>query len=533
MAEEHSETALIIGAGPAGLTAALELLRHTKIKPIVLELSEYMGGLSRTVVYKGNRIDIGGHRFFSKSNAVMDWWLQILPLASPGPDQGDTLSISYQNQSRTVQLGKASLDPAKEDNLMLVRERLSRIYFMRKFFDYPIRLNLKTLFNLGPWRMFKVGLSYLWAMVFQIKPERHLEDFFINRFGRELYRMFFRDYTEKVWGVKCTEIAPDWGHQRIKGLSIRKAALHALGSVFRSKGRRASQRVETTLIERFMYPKLGPGQMWERVASMVHDLGGQVLTQHKVTGLQWLDGRIASAEVLDLTNGQKRVMPATYFISTMPVRELVGCLHGLPIPANVREVADGLLYRDFITVGLLLNKLRVKDSAHPGARLADTWIYIQEPEVKVGRLQIFNNWSPYMVADPDKVWLGLEYFCNEDDRLWAMDDPSLAAFAIQELASIEIIDAHDVVDHVVIRMPKSYPGYFGTYRRFDEIRQFLDPIANLYLIGRNGMHRYNNQDHSMLTAIEMVANIAKGRQDKANLWAVNTEQLYHERAPET
>ncbi len=532
MAEEQSETALIIGAGPAGLTAALEFLRHTKIKPIVLEMSEYMGGLSRTVVYKGNRIDIGGHRFFSKSNVVIDWWLQILPLASPRPGQRGSLSISYQNKSRLVHLVEPALDPEIEDNLMLVRERLSRVYFMRKFFDYPIRLNFNTILNLGPWRMLKSGLSYLSALLFQIKPEKHLEDFFINRFGGELYRLFFRDYTEKVWGVKCTEIAPDWGHQRIKGLSVGKAVLHALGSVLQRKDG-THERVETSLIERFMYPKLGPGQMWERVAEMVQDLGGQIRTQHKVTALHWTDGRIAALEMLDMANGQKHLMPATYFISTMPIRELISCLHGQAIPQNVREVANGLQYRDFITVGLLLNKLKVKDSSHPSSMLADTWIYIQEPEVKVGRLQIFNNWSPYLVADPDKIWIGMEYFCNEGDQLWAMDNASLAAFAIGELASIEIIDPSDVVDHVVIRMPKSYPGYFGTYSRFDEIRQFLDPIPNLYLIGRNGMHRYNNQDHSMLTAIEMVANIAKGCQDKANLWAINTEQIYQERVPET
>lgn len=527
--QTSKKSVLIIGAGPAGLTAALELLRNTNIKPIVLEMSDYMGGISRTVNFKGNRIDIGGHRFFSKSNRVMSWWLDIMPLAPTCDLNMKELEIFYQNQSRTLNIPENPPDPDKEDNVMLVRERLSRIYYLRKFFNYPINLSLKTILNLGLIRMVKIGFSYAWAMAFQIKPEKNLEDFFINRFGNELYRTFFKDYTEKVWGVNCTDITPDWGRQRIKGLSISRAILHALKSLFGRKiGGIYQKNVETSLIERFMYPKLGPGQMWDNVAGMIREKGGEVNVFQKVASLNLKDGTVVSAQVENIKNSETYIIEADYFISTMPIRELINSMDGIDIPKDVQDVANGLLYRDFITVGLLLDKLKIKDNSNPRDLVADNWIYIQEHDVKVGRLQIFNNWSPYMVADESKVWIGMEYFCNEDDELWSMDDETFAKFAVKELVKIDIIQEEDLVDHIVIRMPKAYPGYFGTYDRFDTIRDFLDPIENLFLIGRNGMHRYNNQDHSMLAAMAAVENIAAGRTDKDNIWNVNTEHEYHE-----
>ena len=505
--------AVIAGAGPAGLTAALELLETTDVTPIVYEADAIVGGLAKTVNYKGNRMDIGGHRFFSKSTRVMRWWVRILPLAQGSGDGGGWLGA----------LGGDGPDPDQVDRVMLVRERVSRILYGRRFYDYPVSLNANTVRNLGPWRMAKIGASYARARIFPIRDEQTLEQFMINRFGRELYTTFFEEYTEKVWGVPCADIRADWGAQRIKGLSVSKAVGHALRRFVR-RGRTADiaqQGTETSLIERFLYPKLGPGQLWEEVTRMVEARGGAVHLCHQVVGLEMFDGRVAAATVRDAA-GATHAVPCDHFISTMPVRELVGAL-GEDVPAEVRELAAGLQYRDFITVGILLRR------THGGlAVMPDNWIYVQEPDVRVGRLQIFNNWSPYLVSDPDTVWIGMEYFAAEGDELWSRSDDALAAFAVDELATLELVEARDVLDTTVLRVPKAYPAYFGTYERFAEIRAHIDRIPNLYLIGRNGMHRYNNQDHSMLTAMVAVENIADGSERKDNIWSVNVEQSYHE-----
>ena len=533
--------ALIIGAGPAGLTAAYELLTRSDIVPIVLEKSQYMGGISRTVNYKGNRIDIGGHRFFSKSDRVMQWWLKFLPVAE-GEAQAE---ISYQQSRRRLPEAPAARmaaadHPASDsaDRVMLVRNRKSRIYFLRKFFDYPIRLSGDTVRKLGLVRVAAIGLSYLHSVLRPIKPEQNLEQFFINRFGRVLYRLFFQSYTEKVWGVPCDQISAEWGAQRIKGLSILKTLKHACGKLFRrgsnesAKAHAAQHDIsqkstETSLIERFLYPKLGPGQMWETVAEEVLALGGQIVTGAEVRRLYVQDDRVTHVEIADAA-GNTVLYEGQFVFSTMPVSELVRALDPPP-PANVRQVAAGLIYRDFITVGLLLDKLAIAAGNSRGQKLIDdNWIYIQEPDVQVGRLQIFNNWSPALVADPDKVWVGMEYFCYETDELWRKPDGKMIELAVGELEKIGIIRSQDVRDATVIRMPKTYPAYFGAYDRFGEIRQYVDGLENLFLVGRNGMHKYNNQDHSMLTAMVAVDNILAGRVDKSNIWAVNTEQEYHE-----
>jgi protoporphyrinogen oxidase len=496
--------AIIIGAGPAGLTAAYELLTRSDIKPIVLERFGYMGGISRTVRYKGNRMDIGGHRFFSKSDRVMNWWLAQLPQEEPGQSE-------------------------REDDVMLVRGRKSRIYFLRKFFEYPIQLSAATVANLGAWRTLRIGFSYLKAMAFPIRKVENLEQFFINRFGRELYLTFFKSYTEKVWGVPCDKISAEWGAQRIKGLSIRKAILHFVKQSAKSSGI-AQKETETSLIEQFFYPKLGPGQMWEKVAARVQEMGGEVITNFNVTAIEMKDGRVASVSGT-ASDGAKLKFAGDYFFSTTSVKELVQAMvdGGVQVPPNVREVAASLQYRDFIAVGLLVEKLKVREpGGRPDRLVSDNWIYIQEPDVLIGRLQVFNNWSPFLVADPSKVWLGAEYFCYEGDQMWTRSEESMAKLAIDELAKIDIIDAKDVRDAVVVRMAKTYPAYFGLYERFQEVRSHMDGIGNLFLIGRNGMHKYNNQDHSMLTAMTAVDNIIAGRGDKANLWEVNTEQDYHE-----
>jgi protoporphyrinogen oxidase len=518
------KTAVIIGAGPAGLTAAYELLAQGVGRPIVLEQSRHMGGIARTVEHHGNRIDIGGHRFFSKSDRVMSWWLDKLPLERGAAGR---LDLAYHRQRASLEAGGEGPDPDAVDEVMLVRERRSRIYHRRRFFDYPISLTPATLRNLGPWRSVRIGVSYLKSAAFPERDEKNLEQFLRNRFGDELYRTFFKDYTEKVWGVRCTDISAEWGAQRIKGLSVWKAVTHFAGKLLRTgRGGLAQKGSETSLIERFLYPKLGPGQMWDKVRGLVEARGGEVRTETEVVGVHVRDGRVVAVTTADRRTGEQSRVEGDAFFSTMPIRSLVRALD-CDVPAAVREVSEGLVYRDFITVGLLVPRLEIEDEPGSG-RVADNWIYVQEPEVKVGRLQIFNNWSPYMVADPDTVWLGLEYFCYDTDALWRSSDQELLRLGEEELARIGVIAAGAVLDGVVLRMPKTYPAYFGAYDRFHVVREYLDRLPNLYPVGRNGMHKYNNQDHSMLTAMLAVENIGDGRDDKSNLWAVNTEEEYHE-----
>jgi protoporphyrinogen oxidase len=518
---------VIIGAGPAGLTAALELLRQSDIHPIVLESTQSIGGISRTVQYKGNRMDIGGHRFFSKSDRVMQWWLDIMPVAADGPDSD--FAITYRNQRRSIPGNNATSGQtdanADPDLVMLVRPRKSRIYFLRRFFDYPIKLTPATLAGLGIVRTTRVGFSYLASRFRQRQPEVTLEDFLINRFGAELYHLFFASYTEKVWGVPPSQISAEWGAQRIKGLSLTTAARHFVKSLFASKKKDLSQKnTETSLIEQFLYPKFGPGQLWEHVASLIKQGGGEVRTGMRVQRLITDGNSLRAVEAVD-ADGQVHTIAADYVISTMPVRHLIRGLD-CPVPEAVAAVSDGLVYRDFITVGLLVKKLARTEP--DGSLLKDTWIYIQEPEVKIGRLQIFNNWSPAMVADPNTVWIGLEYFCNTTDALWQMPDAEIVDFAAREVETIGILQRSDVLDGCVVRVPKTYPAYFGSYDRFDVLREFTDRFENLFLVGRNGMHKYNNQDHSMLTAMTAVDNILQSVVTKDNLWAINTETEYHE-----
>lgn len=521
-------TAVIIGAGPAGLTAAYELLTRTDIQPIILEKSGYMGGIAKTVSYKGNKIDIGGHRFFSKSDRVMDWWLKILPADT---DVSGPVTISYQNKSRDINpAAQPDKQPADADKIMLIRKRQSRIYYLKKFFNYPVSLSADTLGKLGFARVLKIGISYTLARLFPIKPEKNLEDFFINRFGKELYHTFFKDYTEKVWGTPCKEIAPEWGAQRIKKLTIGKAIVHAIKTTVKrnNKADISQKETETSLIEQFMYPKYGPGQLWEEVASQAEQMGGIIYKFQNVVQINHDGQNILSIETSDTQTGERKKFEADYFFSTMPVKELVNAMQPAA-PALIKEIANGLLYRDIIVVGLLMKELKVKDETQANRLIKDNWIYIQEKNVKIGRLQIMNNWSPYMVKDPETVWLGLEFFCNEGDALWQKDDEDFIRFAIDELTEIEIIRREDVLDKTILREEKAYPAYFGSYDRFAEIQAYTDSFENLFLTGRNGMHKYNNSDHSMLTAMTAVDNIIAGRKDKANIWAINTEQEYHEK----
>ncbi|MCS3801043.1 NAD(P)-binding protein [Niastella sp. OAS944] len=517
--------AIIIGAGPAGLTAAFELLQRTDIIPIVLEKSGDIGGISKTINYKGNRMDIGGHRFFSKSDRVMNWWCNIMPTQPTG----DTYTtITYQRNQRTIKQEEthSKVNPEDERRMMLIRKRLSRIYFLRKFFTYPIQLSIDTLRKLGALRTLGILTSYIKAQLFPRKPEKSLEDFLINRFGVKLYLLFFKDYTEKVWGVPCNEISAEWGAQRIKGVSISKAIQHATQTIMKKKkSSDISQKdTETSLIEQFLYPALGPGQLWEEVARQVQEMGGTIIMHESVKEILATNKEVTGVITENKETGEQTEYKGDYFFSTMPVQELIAGMNG-QVPADVKEIAAGLQYRDFITIGILLKKLTPIDNQKT---LPDTWIYIQERDVKVGRLQIFNNWSPYMVKDQNTVWLGMEYFCNEGDEFWSLTNEEIERIAIIELTKMGLAKVEDVLDSTVQRMEKTYPAYFGTYNQFDTIRNYVDQFENLFLVGRNGMHKYNNSDHSMLTAMVAVDNICEGVTSKENIWSINTEQEYHE-----
>ena len=465
------EPVVIIGGGPAGLTAAWELDRHGHAC-VVFEKDALVGGIARTDQYAGYRFDIGGHRFFTKVGVVEELWHEIL---------GDEL---------------------------LVRPRMSRIFYKGVFFDYPLK-PLNALRGLGLVEAVRCGLSFVKA---QLAPHRDVKTFdqwVTNRFGRRLFEIFFATYTEKVWGIPCDQIGADWAAQRIKNLDLAQAIKAA---VF---GQRRGGKVITSLIEQFHYPRLGPGQMWESAQSQLAARGVPTELQTEVVGLRHTDGRITEV-VVDGPAGEQ-VVPTPHVISSMPLRQLIRSLDP-PAPAAVQEAADALRYRDFLTVVLIVDRPEL---------FPDNWIYIHSPEVKLGRIQNFKNWSPDMVPDPAKTALGLEYFVNVGDEHWTMDDADLIALGTRECAALGLVDPADVRDGCVVRMPKAYPVYDQGYQAaLATLRGWLDGFSNLQLVGRNGQHRYNNQDHSMLTAIQAAHNIALGTEH--DLWAVNVEDEYHE-----
>ena len=516
--ESNKKTAIIIGAGPAGLTAALCLLKETDIKPIILEEENFVGGISRTAEHNGNRMDIGGHRFFTKNPEVNALWQELMPLQAK-PSRDDIILGNNEKE-----LAKEGPDPEKDEKVMLLRRRISRIYFLKKFFDYPITLKGETLKNMGFGRTVKAGFGYVFAAIFK-KKEDSLRNFYINRFGKPLYEMFFEDYTTKLWGVDPKDISADWGAQRVKGLSLMKAVWSFIAKPFKKKG----GKVETSLIEQYYYPKKGPGQLYEAMAEQIEALGGTLIKGARVKKVNVDGDRILS--VVAEKDGEDVLFEGDEFFSTMPIKDLVNGMGDAPTE-EVRTIANGLPYRDFMTVGLLVNRLKLENKtkfATVGNVVPDCWIYIQEREVRLGRLQIFNNWSPYMVNDPENtVWVGLEYFCNEGDEYWNMEDGEFIKFAIGELAKIGVIDESDVLDSVRIKVKKAYPAYFGIYSEFPKVREYLSSLDNLWCIGRNGQHKYNNMDHSMLTAIEAVRCVKNGVTDKTAVWEVNTEKEYHE-----
>lgn len=510
--------AIIIGAGPAGLTAGFELLKQSKeYEAVILEESADIGGISRTVQHHGNRMDIGGHRFFSKDDAVMQWWDDLLP--RQGSPSYDDLKLD-----RPVPLKEGGPDPEKEDRVMLTRNRVSRIYYKKKFFDYPVKMNKNTIVNMGFATTMKAGFSYLHSTVRKL-PEDSLENFYINRFGKKLYSMFFEGYTEKLWGRHPREISADWGAQRVKGLSI----LAILKDIVRKKKGKADKQTETSLIEEFYYPKFGPGQLWETAAMEFEKMGGRIEKGCKVVRIL-TEGAEVKGVVFE-RNGKEETLEGDLVISSMPLKDLVEGM--AEVPEEIRAIAAGLPYRDFVTVGLLVKKLNLKNETQLKTLsniVPDCWIYVQDTGVKLGRIQIFNNWSPYLVQNPEEtVWIGLEYFCREGDSYWNMSEEEWVALGTNELVKMGVISSADeVMDFHREQVKKAYPAYFDTYAQIDTLIEWLNRFGNLYCVGRNGQHRYNNMDHSMVTAFETVKNILSGEASKDNIWNVNTEKEYHE-----
>ena len=515
--------ALIIGGGPAGLTAAYELLKQSKdIEVVVFEESDCFGGISKTVNYNGNRMDMGGHRFFSKIPEVNKWWDNMLPMQGH-PTYDDILL------NRPMPLSKGGPDPEKEDRVMLTRRRVSRIYFDDKFYDYPISLKMETFKNMGFIKTIQVGFSYIWSMIFK-KPEDNLENFYINRFGRKLYSLFFEYYTENLWGRHPSEIDASWGAQRVKGLSIVAIIKDIFGKIFNKKNR----KVETSLIEEFKYPKLGPGQLWEVTADEILKLGGTIYKNAKVTKVHKNSDNILTGLTYEM-DGKEHTMNGDYIISSMPVKDLVAGMND--VPADPARIAKGLPYRDYMTLGVLVPKIKLENKTNlktVSNIVPDCWVYVQDRKVKLGRFQIYNNWSPYMIKDLENtVWIGLEYFVNEGDEFWNMTEKEFSKLGVEEMIKLGLIDsASEVIDTHMEKVKKAYPAYFDTYDEIDTLVAYLKSIDNLYCVGRNGQHRYNTLDHSLCTSFETVKNILSGTKNKDNIWNVNTEKEYHETSTE-
>ena len=515
---------VVIGAGPAGLSSAYEMLEKSGDWQVtVLEASPFIGGISRTVERNGNRFDIGPHRFFSKSDEVNALWDKLMPRQG-APAKDDVLL------NRRCSLAAGGPDPEKTDRVMLRRHRLTRIFYLKHFFDYPISIKPATFLAMGLVRTWKAAWSYLYSMFFK-RPEKSLEDFYINRFGKVLYSMFFEDYTEKVWGVHPSRLGADWGSQRVKGLSVTTVIKDMIAKKLKHDKSLPQKEVETSLIEQFIYPKHGPGQLWETVAEEIRRRTGEVVNDSEVKTIHVEGNRVTSVDVC--TSGTMENHRCDHLLSSMPIKDLVAALRGIEVPAEVRDIASRLAYRDFITVGLLVKTMKIKNKTKIATydnRIPDTWVYVQERDVKIGRMQIFNNWSPYMVQDLEKtVWIGMEYFANEGDELWEASDEDFIAMANKEICDIKVVSEEDILDATRIRVKKAYPAYFDSYHDFPLVKAYLDTIDNLYCVGRNGQHRYNNMDHSILTALTAVRSILDPENvSKEAVWEVNTEKEYHE-----
>lgn len=511
---------VIMGGGPAGLTAAYTLLKESKdYEVIIIEKDKLVGGISKTITYSGNHMDLGGHRFFTKSETINNIWKSLMRLQGKKAYDDKVLK-------RDAKLERGGADPEKQDDVLLIRKRISRIYFNNYLIDYPVSLNKNTLKAMGFGTSIKAFFSYLKSCIFKRK-ENSLEDFYINRFGSVLYELFFKDYTTKVWGRSPKKISADWGKQRVKGLSIKKVLKNAFDRKFNIK----EKNKETSLIEYFYYPKYGPGEMWNLMLKEIEKMGGKIIKNADINKINITGNNIKSINYI--LNGKEEYLDGDIFISSLPIKDLVSMFSKKD--KNIIKITDNLPYRDFITVGLVLNKFNLKSNNVKtfGNIAPDTWIYIQDKNYKMGRIQIFNNWSPYLVKDIKKtVSIGLEYFASNGDEFWNMSDKEITNFAISELQSMGIIDSKDdALKSHVERVLKAYPAYFDSYKDIDKVINYLNKFNNLYCIGRNGQHRYNNMDHSMLTGVYAIDAIL-GKKDKESIWSVNTENEYLEEKDE-
>lgn len=507
---------IILGAGPAGLTAAYELLKKSKDYDVVLiEKDSMVGGISKTCTTEYGKMDLGGHRFFTKQERVLDFWNEILsPQGYPAKDE---VLLGKENKF----LVPNGLDPEVEDKVFLKRNRVSRIYYHKKFFSYPITINLKTMQKMGFLTTLVAGCSYFKAQL-KKRKEDSLENFYINHFGKKLYEMFFASYTEKIWGRSPKEISASWGKQRVKGVSVFALIKNSFRKVFHLKG-----EVETSLIESFYYPKYGPGQMWEEVKNKIVEYGGVFYLSSEVVEVHTLKNKITS--VVIEKGGKKEELKGDVFFSSLPIKDL---LEMIPRPPKkVLEIAKNLPYRNFVTVGVLVKKLKLKNETSIQTirnQIPDCWVYIQDSNVEVGRMQIFNNWSPYMVKDNENtLFIGLEYFCNEDDR-WNRTSDEWKTLAKEELVKMDFVEEEDILACHVEKVEKAYPAYFDSYEHIEEVISYLNKYDNLYCVGRNGQHRYNNMDHSMMTSLLAVDSLLEGKKMKEDIWNVNTESTYHE-----
>lgn len=488
---------VIIGAGPAGLACAYQLLESNQdqFEIIILEADDKVGGLSKTINHNGSLFDIGPHRFFSKAQEVLSFWQDLMPFKSNDADN--------------------------DDRIFLKKKRQTRIYYNNKFFDYPIKLNLINLKKFSFSHLLKSAIDYILSRIKPIKPEKSLEDFFINRFGKTLYRTFFQSYTEKVWGIPCQEISSEWGAQRVKSLSVIKVLLESFKSLFFKK----HNTKETSLIEEFYYPSLGSGQMYEILADKVLVKGAQILKSSQAFKVITKDGLIQSIQFEDKNGIHSRNLD--YLISSAPIKNLIKMID--VSNTSILDISNNLLYRDFIIVALSYKKESNAILNTRGEKLDDQWLYIHDKNSPIGRLDIFNNFSEKMIKNNQEILIGAEYFCQENDNFWQKNDQELINISVEELERMEIISKDKFIEAKVHRQAKAYPAYFGSYKDFPKIKDFLSSFSNLYCIGRNGQHRYNNMDHSILCGLKSAEHIISPTFDKNDIWNINTEQSYHEK----